>query len=191
MNILKSTMLVAGLGLASMANATTYDFSYTFGDGTLLSGSLSGTANGALIQNIANVRVELNGNAFGGAPLFAFGWNAATPGFNPATPAVLSVNAALNNFIFADNNDPTFAGVTEYFYFVNDPASLGHEAFATNLNTGAIALDNPDQLELVTGGSAGSRAWHFRAAASGARPRRCGGSPRPKALQRIAILVKT
>jgi hypothetical protein len=143
MNILKSAMLMAGLGLASIANATTYDFSYTFGDGTLLSGSLSGTANGAFIQNISNVHVGLNGNAFAGASLFAFGWNAATPAFNPATPAVLSTNAALNNFIFADNNDPTFAGVTDYFYFVNDPGSLGHEAFATNLNTGDIALDNP------------------------------------------------
>jgi hypothetical protein len=144
MNILKSAMLVAGLGLASLAaNATTYDFSYAFDDGTLLTGSLSGTASGALIQNISNVHVTLNGNAFSGAPLFAFGWNAATPAFDLATPAVLSTNEALNNFIFADNNDPTFSGVTDYFYFVNDPASLGHEAFATNLNTGDVALDNP------------------------------------------------
>jgi hypothetical protein len=144
MNILKSAMLLAGLGLTSLAaNATTYDFSYTFDDGTSLTGSLSGTANGAFIQNISNVHVSLNGNAFSGAPLFAFGWNAATPAFNPATPPVVSTNATLNNFIFADSNDPTFAGVTDYFYFVNDPASLGHEAFATNLNTGDIALDNP------------------------------------------------
>jgi hypothetical protein len=144
MGILKSAMLLAGLGLASLAaNATTYEFSYTFDDGTVLTGSLSGTANGALIQNISNVHVTLNGNAFSSAPLFAFGWNAATPAFDPATPAVLSTNATLNSFIFADSNDPTFASVTDYFYFVDDPASLGHEAFATNLNTGDIALDNP------------------------------------------------
>jgi hypothetical protein len=144
MNILKTVIFSTALMLTSLAaNAATYDFSYTFADSTALTGSLSGTLNGSFIDNISDVHVSLNGTAFTGAPLFAAAWNTATHGWDNTIAPVVSANASLNNFIFADANVPTDFGVSNYFYFVNDPASQGHEAFATNLNSGDIALDNP------------------------------------------------
>lgn len=143
MKLLKTGLLTV-LALASFAaNAETFNFSYTFDDSSTLAGSLSGTLNGLFIDNITDIHVSLNGNEFSGSPLFAAAWNTTTNFYDNTIAPVVSTNASLNNFIFADANVPTDFGVSNYFYFVNDPASLGHEAFATNLNTGDIAQDNP------------------------------------------------
>jgi len=57
-----------------------------------------------------------------------------------------------NNFILGRCQRAHGLGVTNYFYFVNDPTSTANGVFATNLNTGDIALDsNPQQqLDLST-----------------------------------------
>jgi hypothetical protein len=140
-NFLKAAALCA-VFTSCAANASNFDFSYLFGDGSSLTGTLSGDQSGSLITNVSNVRVFLNGNEFSGAPLFAAAWNTTTHDWDNTIPAVISTNAALNNFIFADANVPTDFGVSNYFYFVNDPATPGNQVFANNLNTGDIALDD-------------------------------------------------
>lgn len=125
------------------ANATTYNFSYTFSDNSVLTGFLSGNLNGAFVDNISNVHVTFDGTDFTGGALFHAAWNTSTGNFDNAIAAVVSTNAALNNFVFADANVPTDKNFSNYFYFVNDPATLGHEAYAINGNTGDVALDNP------------------------------------------------
>ncbi|MGZ3239028.1 MAG: PEP-CTERM sorting domain-containing protein [Burkholderiaceae bacterium] len=140
--ILKAVIFMAAL-ISFSANAATYDFSYTFGDSSSITGSLSGNLNGSFVENISNVHVFLNGTEFSGAPLFSAAWNTATHDWDNTIGAVVSTNAALNNFIFADTNIPTDYNASNYFYFVNDPAAIGHEAFAVNYNTGDTALDNP------------------------------------------------
>ena len=143
-NILKAGILLAAL-TSFAANATTYDFSYTFGDSSVITGSLSGNLNGAYVDNISNVHVSFNGTAFSGGSLFNAAWNTATGNFDNTIAAVVSTNGALNNFVFADSNVPADYSASNYFYFVNDPATYGHEAFAVNYNTVTVdsALDNP------------------------------------------------
>jgi hypothetical protein len=149
MNILRTAIFSAALAFTSLAaNADVYNFSYTFGDSSVVSGSFSGTLSGSLVDNISDVHVSFNGTEFSGSPLFAAAWNTSTGNWDNTIAPVVSTNAALNNFIFADADVPSDFGVSNYFYFINDPV-IGHEAFATNLNTGDIALDNPTNTSWV------------------------------------------
>jgi hypothetical protein len=55
--------LVLALGTA---RGDTFNFSYLFGDGLLVTGSLDGTANGNFVENVTNVSVFFDGNALTG-----------------------------------------------------------------------------------------------------------------------------
>lgn len=140
-HFIKAAALLAVFGSCT-ANASTYDFSYTFGDGSAISGSLSGTLNGLYVTNVSNVNVSLNGTAFSGGSLFAAAWNTATGAWDNTIPAVVSTQGSLNNFIFADTNVPTDFGVSNYLFFVNDPTT-GSQVYADNINTGQAAYDAP------------------------------------------------
>lgn len=140
MKLLK-TVISTALALASFAaNADNFNFSYTFGDSQTVTGSLTGTLIGSFIDSISNVQVSLNGTQFSG-PLYSAAWNPTTLNWD-STPAVVSTDATLNNFIFADSNVPTDFGASNYFMFTNDPTN-GSLAFANNTNNGGIALDSP------------------------------------------------
>lgn len=52
------------LASASVAKAGVYDYAYTFSDGSLVSGSFQGSANGNLITDLSNFSVFINGEAF-------------------------------------------------------------------------------------------------------------------------------
>jgi PEP-CTERM motif len=144
MKLLK-IIITTVLSLASLAaNAGNFNFSYTFGDNQTVTGSLSGTLVGSFINSISNIQVALNGVQFStdsSGSLYSAAWNPATLNWD-STPAVVSTNAALNNFIFADSNVPTDFGASNYFMFTNDPTN-GSLAFANNTNNGGIALDSP------------------------------------------------
>jgi hypothetical protein len=115
--------------LASVsAHAETFDFSYTFGDGPVVTGSLSGTLVGDSVQNISDVHVALNGTAFTGT-LNVAGWDASTSKFD--LPATVSTDASHNNFLFTDATDVNSADWTNLFEMItNDPAANG--VFAAN-----------------------------------------------------------
>jgi hypothetical protein len=140
--ILKAVLLLTAF-ISITASATVYNFSYTFGDNSSITGSLSGNLNGFFVDNISDVHVFFNGTQFSGGSLFSTAWNTTTHDWDNTINAVVSTNASLNNFLFADSNVPTDYNLSNYFYFVNDGASIGHEAFAVNYNTGDAALDNP------------------------------------------------
>jgi hypothetical protein len=142
MKLLLKAAAIAAVFAACAANASTFDFSYTFADGQALTGSLDGTLNGSLVTNISDVHVSLDGTAFLGAPLFAAAYNTTTGTWDNTTPAVVSTNGALNNFIFSDTAVPTDIGVSNYFYFVNDPNGTNTGVFAANVNTSQAAFDN-------------------------------------------------
>jgi len=135
-----AAVLAAFTSLA--AHATTFDFSYTFSDNAVLSGSLTGDLNGLFVENIGDIHVSLNGTEFSGASLFAAGWNPETTNWDASAPVRISTDAALNNFIFADSHVPSDFSASNWFYFTNDPAA-GQQVFASNLNTGDIAFDSP------------------------------------------------
>lgn len=152
----KSIKVMAALACmaAGAANAAqVFDFSYTFTDGQSLFGTLTGDeiagAGGAFsVGNISNASITFDGNAFSGS-LTAGTFNAAanpTPYNFAPNAAVVSTDAALNNFIIADSTDPGGNNVTNYFYFVNGTTPSGSgssEALAFNTNTGDLDTDNP------------------------------------------------
>lgn len=83
--------------------ADQFNFSYTFGSGDIVTGSLNGTQNGLFVENISNVSVSFNGILFAGAPnLYQFGWIPECC-FTTSVPAVVSFNGNLNNFGFWDS----------------------------------------------------------------------------------------
>ncbi|MCB2107844.1 MAG: PEP-CTERM sorting domain-containing protein [Rhodobacteraceae bacterium] len=106
---------VIGFG-PSQASAAVYNFSYTFGSGDVVTGSLSGTQNGIFLESVSGVSVSLNGNPLTGGDLYQ-PW-AFVPGccFALGTP-VISFDGNLNNFIFADAA-PYNPSQTNYFSFV-------------------------------------------------------------------------
>jgi PEP-CTERM motif len=143
MKLFLKAAALAAVFASCAANASTFDFSYTFTDGQSVTGSLDGTLSGSLVTNISDVHVALDGTPFVGAPLFAAAWNTTTGTWDNTIPAAVSTNAALNNFIFADSNVPTDFGASNYFYFVSDPNSpSGPSVFANNVNTQQAALDS-------------------------------------------------
>jgi hypothetical protein len=148
--VIKKLIQAAALlaACSGAAHASTFDFSYTFTSGQTVSGSLDGTLSGNLVTNISDVSVNFDGTAYTGT-LFAGSFLPSSTGgsYNyGANAAVVSTNAALNNFIFADNTDSQANNVTNWFYFVNGTTPTGsgtQELEAGNVNTGDIAFDNP------------------------------------------------
>jgi len=115
--------------LASVsAHADTFDFAYTFGDGPVITGSLSGTLVGDTVQNISDVHIALNGTAFTGT-LNVAGWDAGTSKLD--SEAVVSTDASRNNFLFTDAADVNSSDWTNLFEMItNDPNANG--VFAAN-----------------------------------------------------------
>ena len=134
-NVLKAAACVALLASVS-AHAETFDFSYTFGDGPVVTGSLDGTLVGDVVQNISDVHVALNGTAFTGT-LNVAGWNASTSVFD--STAVVSTDASKNNFAFADADAANLnaGNFTNLFEMItNDPNANGVLAANANITNG-------------------------------------------------------
>ena len=150
MKLLKKVALTAAIALGSIAaNATTFDFSYTFdptnvandvtnaGETLLVTGSFSATANGAVMSNISNVQLAFNGIAFNG-PLLMEGLD-STGNFSSTAVASLSGDVTQTNFVIADADVSTGAGlnnVSNYFEISNSPAAIttGGQVFGINYN---------------------------------------------------------
>ncbi|HEY0340943.1 MAG TPA: hypothetical protein VGC34_09075 [Steroidobacteraceae bacterium] len=146
--IKKLIQAVALLAVCSgAAQATTYDFSYTFTDNfsadpvPVVTGSFDGTLVGNLFTNISDVSVAVNGVAFNG-PLFIGSWDSSANLANfAANAAVVSTNGALNNFVIADSNLPDISAGnwTNIFYYVNGvpgstPSGGSQEVSLQNVN---------------------------------------------------------
>ncbi|HUO44341.1 MAG TPA: FxDxF family PEP-CTERM protein [Burkholderiales bacterium] len=143
LKLLKTAAVAALMFTSLAANADNFNFSYIFGDSQVVTGSFSGNLVGSFINDISNIQVSLNGTPFltdGSGSLYAAGWDPVALNYDSAP--VVSTDASLNNFIFADSNVPTDFGASNYFTFTND-STYGSLAFAVNTNTGGIALDNP------------------------------------------------
>jgi hypothetical protein len=125
----------AALSLAGSAQATTFDFSYVFtGTGDTISGTVDGTQNGSFIENLSNIHLSYDGQAFAGS-LSALTWDPATENFSGA-PVRMSTDASLNEFLITDS--------TLSFGIINDPAQFaGEYVFASNFDTSAADLDAP------------------------------------------------
>jgi hypothetical protein len=119
--LIQAAALLAVCGGA--ANASTYDFSYTFTNNNVgtpvVTGSFDGTLSGNLLTNISDVSVSVNGVAFNG-PLSIGAWDSSAGDVNfAANAAVVSTNGAQNNFVIGDTNDPLLGTFTNLFYYVS------------------------------------------------------------------------
>jgi hypothetical protein len=127
-----ATLLVAP---GRNANAATFDYSYTFNTGDVVSGSFTGDQGGQNITNIANITASLDGIAFTG-PLYAMSYTAAGSNCSAAscfssTGAVVSFDPLDNNFLFLDTDSPqNFAtqNYTNVFYVIPWPNGSQTEA---------------------------------------------------------------
>jgi hypothetical protein len=141
-----------------IANATVYDFSYTFvdngqanggdtsGDGKTVTGSFDGTGPITDITNITNISMSLNGTAMAGT-FYAWSYNPPpnTPGFPGGFTlgtAVVSNNATANDFLFT-NASSTSSSLGNYFYIIqpwNNPGP-GSTTIATQLVNDGVSID--------------------------------------------------
>jgi hypothetical protein len=112
------------------AKATLFDFSYTFNDGTTITGSLTGNLAGDYVQNVGNVQVAANGIQDAG-PMYAMSF------FGPN--ATVSTIFNLNNFLFANTSNGN--NFTESFGMINFGG--GSTANAVNSIVGISAIDVP------------------------------------------------
>jgi hypothetical protein len=140
------------LGSAA-AQATTFNYSYSFVDGTTVTGSFDGGESGGLVTGLSNISVLVNGTALNrGFKGYAF--DTTTKEWTP-TAAVASFDGYANNFIFSDSSREDFNSNNMYFAFVT--ASSGATTMSVaEMNYGRL-LQN-----IAYDGSLQSR-WHLQA----------------------------
>jgi hypothetical protein len=145
-NVLKAVIFMTAMS-ASLAQAQSYAFSYTFSSGDVITGSFTGDLNTTttLFSNVANVYAALDGVPFvndaviGSLDIVA--WNSSTQSWDDTLTPQISTNAGLNNFSIADNDPAKNVNTTNYFQFIND-ANNGQEVLADNNNGSPVfALD--------------------------------------------------
>ena len=132
---LKAIGLAAVLAVASSAvNATTYDFSYTFDTGDVITGSFTGSPTGPVgsgdVAVLGNISASLNAQPLvGSGSLYGYHYTAAGSDCGNCWSlgsAVASTNPLLNNFAFVDT--PTLSGFSNYFYVIPWPNGNNPEA---------------------------------------------------------------
>jgi hypothetical protein len=145
-NLLKAAVLATVL-TTGVANASEFDFSYTFNttdslgnNNDVITGTFFATLDrtGTYFTNVSNVQAALNGVQFlndsTSGSLDVTAWNTTTSAYDATIKPVISTNAALNNFVFGDTNAATnISGLTNYFVFTNDP-SQGQNVGAYDAN---------------------------------------------------------
>lgn len=139
-NRLGALACAVALSLAGAAHATTFDLTYTFASGDVITGTLEGTLDGSFVENLHDISLAFDGNAFTGTTA-AQTWDPASAAFSADAPR-LSTDVAQNQILFS-TADGNFS-----FGMVNDAANFGGQlVFASNLNS----LDHSAASDLGAG----------------------------------------
>lgn len=109
-------LLAAFTAIPSSILGITYDYSYEFSDGTVVSGTLDGTQNGNFVEGISNVSVSVNGTE-----VIASAYTAQWSGTGWTGVPIVSFDGSANNFLFR-NGQSGFP----YFHIVESRADLSH-----------------------------------------------------------------
>lgn len=139
----KSVLLLAAvLGLAAASvKATTFDYSYLFGDGLSVTGTLDGTLNGHFVENVSNVSVLFNGSAIPGSSVITGGYDGSA--FVDG-PAIVSFDALNNNFLFRSSDFDVG------FYMVNAAVFSSNTATAYAFTDDLFLVSSEDTSERGT-----------------------------------------
>ena len=114
---LKHLILAAVVALsATTSYADTFNYSYTFSFGTVLSGSFDGTAQNNLVTNLSNITASINGTPIEGSGNL-YNWHHDPTNVHSTLViggAVASFDGTQNNFLFmnSDNVYEVFCCVT-------------------------------------------------------------------------------
>lgn len=173
MNALLKTV-VAGvlIGASTVASASTFDFSYSFADGQLVTGDFTGTTTngGQSVTNIGNLQVQLNGVAFapvvsggltlGNATLQIDAWNPSAATFVDTTPATIYANGALNNFVIADVDAATNTSPDYEFAYLNDSTNGIFQVVAANfLQSDSFSQSEGNATQLAVDAPGNASNW--------------------------------
>jgi hypothetical protein len=102
--------------LGGVANAATFQYSYDFDNGDVVSGMFDGTANGNLVTELSNISASYNGVAFNGSgSLFAASYDYDLQWWTVGN-AYASFDGTNNNFMLIDSNYPVDTNFTNYIY---------------------------------------------------------------------------
>jgi hypothetical protein len=114
--IVKSAVFLLAFASASIVNADPlFNYSYTFSDGHVVSGSFNGVVNGDLVTNLTNITAALDGTSFPAS--FGDHW---VQGQAVVGGAQASFSGNSNNFMFADQDYATTMGYVEYLRYISD-----------------------------------------------------------------------
>ena len=129
---------------SAAAHAEVIDFSYTFGDAAVISGSLDGDLVGGFVQNVSNVQLSFDGVQYSGT-LQSASWNASAGNFDNAKAPVISANAATNDFEFVDSTNLLSGDTGSNWFYMSAgafAAAGGEQVVAVNANSGQIDIDD-------------------------------------------------
>ncbi|HEY3755047.1 MAG TPA: hypothetical protein VGL42_02745 [Opitutaceae bacterium] len=136
-----AALLTLSLGVAAVSvQADTFDYSYTFNDGVVATGSFAGSLSGNLVTNISNATVFENGVQQPG-PMFIESFDAGASHYVDSG-AVASLNGLQNNLLFI-NVDLAAGDVNETAFFgsVTDPAVLNVISSSSIAQVGDAPID--------------------------------------------------
>ncbi len=150
MNIWAIILCATSLLFAASATATTYNFSYTFNNGVVLTGSLWGVASGNKISCVSNVKVSVDGYKYHhSGSLFIYSWSSKKGRWVNA-PAQVSFDGAENNFYFSDGKRPESKNWTNQFFGITGkatspiaPPEIAYDDRNQNINGSEGAGDFP------------------------------------------------
>lgn len=109
--LLASAVVAFTLLSSAAAQATTFQFSYLFSGGPVVTGTFDGVASGNLITGLSNISVYADGSDIADStPLQSYSYDFFTGDWTPGGTA--SFDGTANNFIFADDGKFSF---TRYF----------------------------------------------------------------------------
>lgn len=148
---IRSAAMLAVLAIASAANASqSYDYSYTFASGDVVSGSFTGDASGNLVTNLSNITASLDGVALtGSGSLYTASYDLSTYTWT-ANAGVASFDGTQNNFLFIDVNYPLDYNFTNYYYSLSDygqdfvSTSSGYAYNAASAGTWTLSAAVPE-----------------------------------------------
>jgi len=110
--MLRTVSLIAIACISTLAGAAQFNYSYLFGDGTVVAGSFEGTASGNLVTGLSNISASANGTPLiGSGNLYGSHWASGWV----AGGAVASFDGLANNFMFIDVNYPGPGTIHTYF----------------------------------------------------------------------------
>src|SRR4051812_34172503 len=114
-NFVKSVLVLVALAAGAAVNATPlFNYSYTFADGHVLSGSFRGTANGDLVTGLTAITAALDGASFPAS--FGEHWD---QGFAVPGGAQASFSGNSNNIMFVDQEYANTHTYIAYFRYIS------------------------------------------------------------------------